>query len=365
MRTIISTVGTSLLGNARRSLKLQFSDTVSDEQLDKYFAFETEPTKLSAEINALTRLKAGNNDRIVFLYSQTDVGEQCSSALERYFRGKVAQVRRAPIASLGYESERFKNYGLRKLVEVLLTEIDEETRAGHRVVLDATGGFKAQIAFAVLIGQVRQLPVYYIHELFNDIVEMPPVPVTWDFSVFSEARPFFDWLLEAERAPHDVESYLRRFSDPTREKLQLMIVEEGGQVALSATGYVFYDAFEKRRREIAVTGAALLLSARALKAWEKSAGSARAELWEILTDLRDSQIRNMRSEDKYNSDLRFYPTGHRSARIAFRSNPQRQNSVLIYDLFTQHDDYERALGDGRLYAKNFEEEEFEEWREEP
>ena len=40
--------------------------------------------------------------------------------------------------------------------------------------INATGGYKAQIAIAVTIGQAARVPVYDKHELFNDITSFPP-----------------------------------------------------------------------------------------------------------------------------------------------------------------------------------------------
>src|SRR5438093_1489422 len=50
--------------------------------------------------------------------------------------------------------------------------------------INATGGYKAQIAIAVLMGQALGVPVYYKHERFDEIIAFPPMPVALDFEVW-------------------------------------------------------------------------------------------------------------------------------------------------------------------------------------
>jgi len=70
--------------------------------------------------------------------------------------------------------------GLRSLVATLISLIRKERAGGREVLVNATGGFKAEIAYATLVGLLFDVPVYYIHEAFQDIIEMPPTPIGWD-----------------------------------------------------------------------------------------------------------------------------------------------------------------------------------------
>src|SRR5437773_1205753 len=60
-------------------------------------------------------------------------------------------------------------------------------RSAAACALNATGGYKAQIAVAVLLGQALGVPVYYKHELFSEIIAFPPLPVALDFEVWMRA----------------------------------------------------------------------------------------------------------------------------------------------------------------------------------
>jgi len=179
MRTFLTTVGTSLLGNARRSLDPAQPAAVADQQLSNYLS-HADPTKASAETNSLSRL-LHEGDRVVFLHSQTDEGRQCAEALQRHFDGQRDYTATlVGVPDLTYAESRFKMRGLRSLVATLISLIRKERASGREVLVNATGGFKAEIAYATLVGLLFDVPVYYIHEAFQDIIEMPPTPIGWD-----------------------------------------------------------------------------------------------------------------------------------------------------------------------------------------
>ncbi len=52
---------------------------------------------------------------------------------------------------------------------------------------NTTGGYKAQIAIAVLIGQTLGVSAYYKHEKFPQIVAIPPMPVSFDYDLLGHA----------------------------------------------------------------------------------------------------------------------------------------------------------------------------------
>jgi hypothetical protein len=62
------------------------------------------------------------------------------------------------------------------------------------IALNATGGYKAQIAVAVLIGQTLGVNVYYKHEKFNEIIEFPPMPITFDYDLIGQNAVLFNEL---------------------------------------------------------------------------------------------------------------------------------------------------------------------------
>jgi len=121
MRTILTTVGTSLLSNARRDLGI---DDPNDQQLSNYLHHNL-AAKTSAETNSLARILV-EGDHITFLHSQTEEGKQCAELLEAYYQIKGYDTKVVNIPDLAYSETRFKMRGLRSLVATLIGEIRNE-----------------------------------------------------------------------------------------------------------------------------------------------------------------------------------------------------------------------------------------------
>ena len=108
-------------------------------------------------------------------------------------------------------------------------------------MINATGGYKAQISFAGMIGQALEIPVCYLFESFSEVITLPPQPVSLDLSFWLEnATLFFDLAkYDAADNPGLVDE---RFSSLADE------IEVDGKkfVGLSATGELFHEMFKNR-----------------------------------------------------------------------------------------------------------------------
>jgi len=74
----------------------------------------------------------------------------------------------------------FKQLGLKNLVREISTEV--RNLDPEAIAINATGGYKAQISFAGMIGQALEIPVYYLFEKFSEVIELPPQPVSLDLA---------------------------------------------------------------------------------------------------------------------------------------------------------------------------------------
>lgn len=342
MRTIITTVGTSLLGNAERAGK--------KDDLQTYLRF-TEPEKASAETNSLSRLLQ-EDDRIVFLHSQTEEGKRAAEALATFYKnnGYLAELRE--VADLQYRESRFKMRGLRSLVATLVEVILKERDAGREVLINATGGFKAEIAYATLVGLLFDVPVYYIHEAFKEIIELPPTPISWDFSLIDTYADFFDWISADMRLTTEVDLRLRSLPD----EIRLLLVEEEEYTMLSPTGEAFYEAY--RARVEAERPTPVYLHQRAIRALDSAEPSVRQVLRERLKSLRVPEMRKQNSHSVHGSDCLVYPSGHVAQRILYYLD--ERGNVRVCEVFWEHSDYENALAEG-VYRAHYPSEQFEEW----
>ncbi|MGC8783132.1 MAG: putative CRISPR-associated protein [Armatimonadota bacterium] len=342
MRTIIVTVGTSLLSNAERAGKA--------DDLQTYLRF-TEPERASAETNSLSRLLQ-KDDRLVFLHSQTEEGRRAAEALAIFYKNNDHLTELREVTDLQYRESRFKMRGLRSLVATLVEIIRRERDAGREVLVNATGGFKAEIAYATLVGLLFDVPVYYIHEAFQEIIELPPTPISWDFSLIDTYVDFFDWINADVRLTVEVDHRLR----PLPDEIRLLLVEEEDYTMLSPTGEAFYEAYKARVEAERPTP--IYLHQRAVRALNSAEPSVRQTLHERLKHLRVPEMRKQNSHSVHGSDCLVYPSGHVAERVLYYLD--ERGNVRVCEVFWAHKDYEKALAEG-VYRAHYPREQFEEW----
>lgn len=217
MRTyILATVGTSMLTSLQRHLGLEGDDMPQVQEAVSWLRGH-EPTDRAcgAEINSIAHLlddrelSAGTVKAPVvlqLLVSDTDAGEWTGQTLKLYLRklSGVENVRWERVQGLdGADPDRFEREGLRQLVRQAATHLEHaRTDApGCLRLIDATGGYKAQISFAGLIGQVLKVPVVYLFEQFPRCIEMPPLPVSFDRMVWVEHRRLLEKLSDEMQMP--------------------------------------------------------------------------------------------------------------------------------------------------------------------
>ena len=198
-QTVICTVGTSLFGNlralkpddpsaARAGLAAAFAAGENDSILEGLLTLEPNDRVCGAEINSLASLigkgYAVADANVVFCHSDTEDGRAIGAILADYHQHRGHPVASAcPIDDLqDKDPKRFRTRGLRNLAKVVCRVIREYDPSS--CAINATGGYKAQIAIAVLMGQAIGVPVYYKHELFDEIIAFPPMPVAFNFDAW-------------------------------------------------------------------------------------------------------------------------------------------------------------------------------------
>ncbi len=358
MRTVLVTVGTSLLANARRALGAPEPD---EDELARYLA-QADPVTASAESNALSRLLQ-ERDRVVLFHSQTEQGRRCAEALRRHFARRY-DVDLVEVADLTYTESRFKLRGLRRLVALLAHRIEKERRQAHpprpefrwhfvllahriekerrqgrEVVINATGGFKAEIAYATLVGILFDVPVSYIHEQFNELIEMPAMPVAWDYSTFADSEQFFAWIDGEEPRPT---SEVERRWPHLPSAVRVLLEEDDGYTYLSAAGLALRKAYDDTLYRAA--DMPVYLSAQAARAYEQADPSIRALFARALAHLRSPALRRANSEQARNCDVSVYPRGHRDEWLFWY---EEEGAVYVCELARHGDQsYERLLERG-------------------
>ncbi len=257
--TLICTIGTSLIHPNLSSLSEKpQTDPVRASLSESYIQKDWRKTAAQlnqispderlcgAEINSVSDLLThGEIEKLNLhlLHSDTDDGRAISEILQYYFQAEGWRVKSHCVGALQDDDPRlFRTRGLRNLAKIL-GELMREAGGAEFCAINATGGYKAQIAIAVLMGQALNIPVYYKHERFDAIIPFPPMPVALDFSLWENASGMFMALNK------DIQPY-EQFKEDWDERFEPLVnrimIDDVEYLELSATGQIFHETFLSR-----------------------------------------------------------------------------------------------------------------------
>lgn len=181
MKTVITTVGTSILTNRdkRPWAGWRFGSDLPDKNSIMDWLKQAEPRRISAEIHTWYRLgilENAGDTQVILIHSQTRDGRFCAERLQEYAEYKKLKTQILQVNELSYTDSTTFNRGLSRLVRVLAETIRSARQQGE-VLIAATGGFKSEIAVSNLIGTLLGTPVYYIYEQFEELIKIEPIPI--------------------------------------------------------------------------------------------------------------------------------------------------------------------------------------------
>jgi len=173
----IITVGTSLLGTYSKEFG---RDNPTQSDLVDFILKGTNcSTQCCAEIQTMEGLDIKHCDYLYFISSGEEDGIMCGEALALAYQQSGYPTQNISITGLTKNYEEFQRKGLPQFIHTLLGIIDNHHKNANIL---ATGGFKAEIAYATMIGSLTKVSVFYIHEDFHHVVELPGLPVGLDLS---------------------------------------------------------------------------------------------------------------------------------------------------------------------------------------
>jgi putative CRISPR-associated protein (TIGR02619 family) len=257
-RTIVCTVGTSI-ANGCKSIQSYYQRTSSwdedisalkseiESKLAPMLASDEVFVRGCAEIHSLYRLDCGPSDEVILLTSDTAEGMACGTILKSTIQQifGVENVSLTRVQGLqARDGERLKKQGIPYLINLLTPVLqDPQRRYAGGVILNPTGGFKGVVPFMTVLGMLYGAKVVYIFEFSNQLVTLPPLPVTLDPEIFERARPALDWAKEqAVFAPSTFFGFISGF-DPEEEPLftGFLEVENSSEATLSPLAMVLLD----------------------------------------------------------------------------------------------------------------------------
>lgn len=332
-RVIITTVGTSLKVNADKPGK-------SPAEL-----LRDDPVAACAEANTLSRLLQPG-DHVDLLHSQTPDGEYCAREICAWVVDQGYSAGLVPIDGLTHQAKDFQR-GLRSLVHSLSKRIREVQRTGGVPILNALGGFKAEIAYATLVGALFGIPNVYMHQGFDELLTIPPLPVSWDFTTIDEYAHLLEWLDEEPRTEAEARSRLQQIPETLRDTL--LETDGDGFTYLSPLGNAYFEAYRARIESITGT---LLLSRPAAKQYFGAEPAVKTAFDTVLRRLLQTEVRRNGSKtlERKNGDVCVFPRGHVAERLFWFED---EETVHVVEITGHGLDYDRRYERG-VFRRDYE-----------
>jgi putative CRISPR-associated protein (TIGR02619 family) len=363
-RTIVCTVGTSI-ANGCNSIQSYYQRTSNWEEDISDLKSEIESklapmltsndmvARVCAEIHSLHRLECGQPDEVILLTSDTAEGKACgtvvSSAVQQIFGTSDVRLIRVPDLQ-ARDGERLKKRGIPNLIN-LVTPIlqDPQRRYSGGVILNPTGGFKGVVPFMTVLGMLYGAKVVYMFEYSNQLVTLPPLPVTLDLEIFERARPALRWAKEqAVFAPATFFGFISGY-DAEEESLftGFLEVENGSEATLSPLAMVLLN-------EETACADHLMISQSVRSFFESMQPEEHDRMRSLAWRLASPLFRRMTRKSFHGTDLEVYGRSRFAARFAGFT----QNGIFhlcLAQWVSSHDDYERVFASrnrGDFQAKN-------------
>lgn len=252
--TLICTVGTSLISNIRKAELKDPEDLRAALDREEWprvalLLKELDPGErlCGAEINSVhDMLQRGMLEdppaALHLCVSETGDGHAVGELLRYYYRERVPRTEVHPIEGLRDDQPgTFRTVGLRSLAREI-GRIVRDAGAPRYVAINATGGFKAQIAIAVLTGQALGVEVFYKFERFSEIISFPPMPIAFDYELVGRNAALLDHL--------ESDPLLGCAVDEVDERLRTLLegVELDGRTCwtLAPIGQIYLEGYRLR-----------------------------------------------------------------------------------------------------------------------
>ncbi|MFN8558780.1 MAG: putative CRISPR-associated protein [Dehalococcoidia bacterium] len=267
--TLISTVGTSLFDGNLKALTEKTTWAPANRQVLHESWIQQDWDALvrhlsdvdprlrvcGAEINSIEEVRHGERvqlEHLVFMVSDTAKGRDTGRVLQKYFEARTdLRLRKFEYQVVDdLQDERpadFRTHGLRNLVRHIGATV-QAVGGPDFVAIDATGGYKAQIAIAVLVGQAMDIPVYYKHEFFNQVIDFPPMPIAFDYDLLGRNA---DILTALEKNQTFTSDELFDVDDKLRVFLIEVPVDHAVLYELSPVGQIYLQGFRVRFPRVA------------------------------------------------------------------------------------------------------------------
>jgi putative CRISPR-associated protein (TIGR02619 family) len=114
----------------------------------------------------------------------------------------------------------------------------------ENIDINMTGGFKATIPYLTIMGQVNNVPLYYIFEETDELIKIPQAPIDISWGIFEKYSSVFSDL--AKGIERDWNKYKRDRN--IEDDFRICVWEDkenNGMAELSAIGRIFWNRYKQ------------------------------------------------------------------------------------------------------------------------
>jgi len=217
MKKVITTVGTSIFTKKENDYEGSIEDSYKDIKDKRKKEWENNYKAIkyiknivrdklnrdsSAEIKSISLLKQKLAEELDIYFICTDTVASCLAGeiLKEYFeKDKGIKVFFDPIKDVIDNLQIEDSQKFLEGLENLINRFDNIASGYYEnIILNITGGFKAIIPYMTVLGQVNGIPLYYVFEETDNLIEIPPVPIDINQKIFEKYENEFELLDDGE-----------------------------------------------------------------------------------------------------------------------------------------------------------------------
>src|SRR5690625_3274613 len=245
---LIATVGVSVPNGFDR-FKDQFKDYSKATYSELITASKNndpgvEKLNLGAEISTINGMIKQNlltkGDLLYLLSSDTPKGIKSSEIVKEYYEDYFSEIEIIILAGLNpKDNKTMSDEGIRSLIQGTVEIVRQAKNNHENSLINATGGLKIQTSFISIIGQLLDVPVYYLYEKAEDIIRLPQMPINFDRQLWEKYFAELNKLSQTGK----VQDYLLSDAFKTDQRLKKLYNIHDDTYELSSVGLFMHEFF--------------------------------------------------------------------------------------------------------------------------
>ncbi len=275
MRTIITTVGTSIFTNLTKkgANKVEIAEPLaliedkpylSTDNFKKYHRdiegrskdglrytvqkrISKNAKEASAEIKSISLIAQKEQVNVCLICTDTLSAYLAAELIQWWFEhNKVDNVKKISIeliSDLRIDCPKlFLQSGLVNLHRTFERLIfDNGISYAPFFILNVTGGYKVVIPYLTILGQINEIPIFYIFEDKELPIWLPQTPIEINYSIFIEYEPIFESLSASIETTWDSYKMQHNLPDMFDNYVEEIVDDNESLCSLNAIGLFFFN----------------------------------------------------------------------------------------------------------------------------